>query len=43
MPPFIKVAIFSDAILESIYHGSKGEPIKLIPYYVIDIYKTVKL
>ena len=39
-PLFIKVAIFSDIVLVSNYHGYKGEAIKLIPYYMIDI--TVK-
>ena len=35
---------FSDVILESDYHGYKGETIKLIPYYMADIiYKTIKL
>ena len=34
---------FWDVVLVSDYHGSKGEAIKLIPYYMIDIiYKTVK-
>ena len=34
---------FSDVVLVSNYHGSKGEAIKLIPHYMIDIiYKTVK-
>ena len=42
-PPFIQVAIFFDVDLVSNYHGCKGEAIKLIPYYMIDIiYKTVK-
>ena len=42
-PPFIKKAIFSDVILVSDYHGCKGETIKFILYYIIDIiYKTVK-
>ena len=42
-PPFIKVAIFSDVILVSNYHGCKEEVINLIPHYLIDIiYKTVK-
>ena len=41
--PFIKTAIFSDAILVSKYHGSKREAINLLPYYLIDIiYRTVK-
>ena len=41
--PFIKVAIFSDVILVSNYHGCKVEAINLIPHYMIDIiYKTVK-
>ena len=40
---FIKVAIFSDAILVSNHHSFKGEAINLIPHYLIDfIYKTVK-
>ena len=35
--------IFFDVILVSSYHGCKGENVKLIPYYMIDIiYKTVK-
>ena len=39
----MKVAIFSDVVLVSNYHGCKGEAIKLISYYMIDIiYKTVK-
>ena len=43
MQLFIKVAIFSDVVLVSNYHGCKGEAIKLIPYYMTDIiYKTVK-
>ena len=34
---------FSDVVLVWNYHGCKGEAIKLIPYYMIDItYKTVK-
>ena len=34
---------FFDVILVSSYHGCKGENVKLIPYYMIDIiYKTVK-
>ena len=42
-PPFIKVAIFSDAILVSNYHGCKEEAINLILHYLIDIiHKTVK-
>ena len=32
-PPFIKVAIFSDAILVLSYYGCKGETINLIPHY----------
>ena len=37
------VAIFSDVILGSNYHGSKEETINLIPQYLIDIiYKLVK-
>ena len=41
MPPFIKVAIFSDIILVSNYHGCKEEA---IPRYLIAIiHKTVKL
>ena len=36
-------AIFSDVILVSMYHGCKGEPLKLILYYRIDsVYNTVK-
>ena len=32
---------FSDEVLASNYHGCKGEEIRLIPYYMIDIiYKT---
>ena len=31
------VAIFSDVILESNYHGCKEEAINLIPQYLIDI------
>ena len=45
MPPFIKVAIFSDVILilVSNYHGCKGEAISLIPHSLIDIvYKSMK-
>ena len=43
MQLFIKVAIFSDVVLVSNYHGCKGEAIKLIPYYMTDIiYKTAK-
>ena len=42
-PPFIKAAIFFDAILVSKQHGCKGETIKLIPYDMIDIiWKIVK-
>ena len=42
-PPFIKIAIFSDVILVSNYHGCKEEVINLIPHYLIDIiHKTVK-
>ena len=42
-PPFIKVAIFSDIILVSNYHGCKEEAINLIPQYLIDIiHKLVK-
>ena len=38
----MKAAIFSDVVLISDYHGCKGEAIKLIPYYIIDIiYKSV--
>ena len=34
---------FSDEVLVSNYHSCKGEAIKLIPHYMIDIiYKTVK-
>ena len=29
--------IFSDVVLVSNYHGCKGEAVKLIPYYMIDI------
>ena len=37
----IKVAIFSDVILVSYYHGCKEEA--LIPHYLIDIiHKTIK-
>ena len=37
------VAIFSDVILVSCYHGYKEEVINLIPHYFIDIiYKNVK-
>ena len=39
----MKVAIFSDVVVVSNYHGYKGEAIKLIPYYMIDIiYKNLK-
>ena len=42
-PPFIKVAIFSDVILVSNYHGCRREAIYSVPHYLIDIiYKTVK-
>ena len=42
-PPFIKVAIFSSVVLVSNYHGCKGEAIKLISYFMMDIiYKTVR-
>ena len=42
MPPFIKVAIFSDVILVSNYHGCKEEVINLIAHYLVNIiYKTV--
>ena len=42
-PPFIKVAILSDVILVSNYHGCKGETTNLVPHYMIDIiYKTVE-
>ena len=37
MPPFIKVATFSDVILVSNYHGCKEETINLIPHYLINI------
>ena len=37
------VAIFSDVILESNYHGCKEEAINLIPQYLKDIiHKLVK-
>ena len=36
-PPFTKVAIFSDVLLVSNYHGCKEEKVKLIPNYMIDI------
>ena len=36
-PLLIKVAIFPDVILVSNYHACKGEAIKLIPYYMVDI------
>ena len=43
LPPFIKVAIFSDEILVLNYHGCKEEATNLIPHYLIDIIqKTVK-
>ena len=39
----MKVAIFSDVVLVSHYHGSKGEVINLKPHYLIDdIHKTVR-
>ena len=42
-PLFVKVAIFSDLILVSKYHGCKGGTTKPMQYYMIDIiYKTVK-
>ena len=44
-PAVFKVAIFYDVILVSNYLCRKGETIKLIPYFMIDvciIYKTVK-
>ena len=43
-PPFYHGNyFFSDVVLVSNYHGCKGETIKLIPYYMVDIiYKTVK-
>ena len=38
------VAIFSDVILVSNYHGCKEEVINLIPHYLIDIiYKIVTI
>ena len=41
--PSSRLQFFSDVVLVSNYHGYKGEEIKLIPYYMIDIiYKTVK-
>ena len=40
-PPFIKVAIISDMILVSNFHGCKGKAISLLPHCLIDIYKTV--
>ena len=41
--PLSRQKFFSDVVLVSNYHGCKGEAIKLIPYYMIDIiYKTVK-
>ena len=36
------VAIFSDVILVSNYHGCKEEAINLIPQYLKDIHKLVK-
>ena len=33
MPPFTRVAIFSDVILVSNYYSCKGEAINLIPHY----------
>ena len=42
-PLFIKVAIFSDVILVSKYHGCKGGTTNPMQFYMIDIiYKTVK-
>ena len=42
-PPFTKVAIFSDIVLVSNYHGCTGETLYLIPHYLIDtIHTTVK-
>ena len=39
----VKVAVFSDVILVSNYHGRKEEAINLIPHYLINIiHKTVK-
>ena len=41
--PSSRLQFFSDVVLVSNDHGYKGEEIKLIPYYMIDIiYKTVK-
>ena len=41
--PSSRSLFFSDIVLVSNYHDCKGEAIKLIPYYMIDIiYKTVK-
>ena len=41
--PSSRYLFFSDVILVSKYRGSKGQTIKLIPFYMIDIiYKTVK-
>ena len=38
------IAIFSDVMLVSNYHGYKGQTVNLIYYYMIDnIYKSVKL
>ena len=43
MPHFIKVAIFTDVILVSNYHGYKEEAMNLIPHYlIVIIHKTVK-
>ena len=42
-PSLRQLAIFSDVILVSNYHGCKEEAINLIPHYLIDIiHKTVK-
>ena len=38
------IAVFSDVMLLSNYHGYKGQTVSLISYYMIDnIYKSVKL
>ena len=41
-PHFIKVAMFSDVILVSNYHGCKREALNGIQHNLIDFYKTVK-
>ena len=41
-PHFIKVAMFSDVILVSNYHGCKREALNGIQHILIDFYKTVK-